>query len=97
MHVGALRLELRLRAVQSLKEKRHIIKSLASQLAKTFGVAVAEVDHQDLWQRATLGVAAVAPQPSQLDRILHAVQRAVRERHDVELLDSDITYLETER
>jgi uncharacterized protein YlxP (DUF503 family) len=97
MHVGALRLELRLRAVRSLKEKRHIVKSLASQLDTTFGVAVAEVDHQELWQRSTLGVAAVAPQPSQLDRILHAVQRAVRERPDVELLDSDIVYLETER
>ena len=96
MHVGALRLELRLRMVHSLKEKRHIVKSLASHLDQTFGVAVSEVDHQELWQRATLGVAAVAPHPSQLDRILHNVQRAVRERDDVELLSSDITYLETE-
>ena len=95
MHVGALRLDLRLRAVHSLKEKRHVVKSLASHLDRTFGVAVAEVDHQELWQRSTLGVAAVAPQPSQLDRILHSVQRAVRERDDVELLGSDITYLET--
>ncbi len=91
-----MRLELRLRAVQSLKEKRHIVKSLASHLDRTFGVAVSEVDHQELWQRSTLGVAAVAPQASQLNRILHNVQRAVRERTDVELLDSDITYLDTE-
>ena len=84
-----------MRAVHSLKEKRHIVKSLGSHLDRTFGVAVAEVDHQELWQRSTLGVAAVAPQPSQLDRILHSVQRAVRERDDVELLASDITYLET--
>jgi len=95
MHVGSLRLELRLRAVHSLKEKRHIVKSLSSHLDRTFGVAVAEVDHQELWQRATLGVAAVAPQSSQLDRILHNVERAVRERDDVELLESAIVYLES--
>jgi uncharacterized protein YlxP (DUF503 family) len=96
MYVGSLRLELRLRAVHSLKEKRHIVKSLSSHLDRTFGVAVAEVDHQELWQRSTLGVAAVAPQASQLDRILHNVERAVRERDDVELLESEIVYLESE-
>ena len=96
MHVLALRIALLFPHSQSLKEKRHIVKSLASHLDRTFGVAVAEVDHQELWQRSTLGVAAVAPQASQLNRILHNVQRAVRERTDVELLDADITYLDAE-
>ena len=96
MHVAALRLELRLRDVHSLKEKRHIVKSVASHLDRTFGVAVAEVDHQDLWQRSTLGVAAVAAQMSHLNRILHTVRRAVNERDDVELLGYDVTYLETD-
>ena len=96
MHVAALRLELRLRDVHSLKEKRHIVKSLASHLDRTFAVAVAEVDHQELWQRSTLGVAAVAAQASHVNRILHNVRRAVHERHDVELLDYEITHLEAD-
>ena len=94
MHAAALRLELRIRDAHSLKEKRHVIKSVASHVARTFGVAVAEVDHQDLWNRATLGVAAVAPQASQLDRILHNVERHLRDRRDVELLAVDVNHLE---
>jgi uncharacterized protein YlxP (DUF503 family) len=47
-----------------------------------------------LWNRATLGVAAVAPQASHLDRILHAVEQHVRERTDVELLGSSVSHLE---
>jgi uncharacterized protein YlxP (DUF503 family) len=94
MHAAALRLELRIRDAHSLKEKRHVIKSVSSHVARTFGVAVAEVDHQDLWNRATLGVAAVAPQASQLDRILHNVERHIRDRRDVELLAVDVNHLE---
>jgi uncharacterized protein YlxP (DUF503 family) len=94
MYAAALRIELRVRDARSLKEKRHVVKSVSSHVARTFGVAVAEVDHQDLWNRATLGVAAVAPQASQLDRILHNVERHLRERRDVEMLAVDVSHLE---
>lgn len=94
MHAAALRLELRIRDAHSLKEKRHVIKSVSSHIGRTFGVAVAEIDHQELWNRATLGVAAVAPQASQLDRILHNVERHLRDRPDVELLAVDVNHLE---
>lgn len=89
-----MRLELRIRDAHSLKEKRHVVKSLSSHVARTFNVAVSEVDHQDLWNRATLGVAAVAPHASQLDRILHAVERHLRERTDAELIGVQVSYLE---
>lgn len=94
MHVAALRLDLRIRDAGSLKEKRHVVKSVSSHLARTFNVAVSEVDHQDLWNRATLGVAAVAPQAAQLDRILHAVERHMRQRTDAELIAVHVSYLE---
>ncbi len=71
-----------------------MVKSVTSHLARTFGVAVSEVDHQDLWNRATLGVAAVAPQLSQLDRILHSVEKHMRERRDAELIGVSISHLE---
>ena len=97
MHAAALRLELRIRDAQSLKEKRHVIKSVTSHVARTYGVAVAEVDHQDVWNRSALGVAAVAPQASQLDRILHSVERHFRERRDVELLAVAVSHMENDR
>ncbi len=94
MHTAALRLELRIRDARSLKEKRHVVKSLTTHLTSTFGVATAEVDHLDKWQRATIGVAAVAGTAGHLERVLHTVRAAVSARSDVELLGYATAYLE---
>jgi uncharacterized protein YlxP (DUF503 family) len=53
-------IELHLPDVDSLKGKRHVLKGLKERVRQRFEVAVAEVDHQDTWQRATLAVAAVS-------------------------------------
>lgn len=94
MHAAALRLEIRIPEVHSLKEKRRVLKGVMGSLAASFPVAVSEVDFQEQWQRATLGVALVAPQAGQLDRIIHRVQQVLRERPDVELLEVGVSYLE---
>jgi len=94
MHVAALRVELRIRGSRSLKEKRHTVKSVIAQLTSTFGVAVSEVDDHDKWQKTTLGIALVAPQHGHLVRVLHAVERALDAREDVEVLRTDTSFLE---
>ncbi len=94
MHAAALRLEIRIPEARSLKDKRRIVKGLMGSLAAAFPVAVSEVGFQDQWQRATLGAALVAPQAGQLERIIHSVQHALRERPDIELLEVGISYLE---
>jgi uncharacterized protein YlxP (DUF503 family) len=52
--------ELHLPDVGSLKDKRHVLRGLKEKLRARFEVAVAEVDHHDIWQRATLAVACVS-------------------------------------
>jgi uncharacterized protein YlxP (DUF503 family) len=52
--------ELHLPDVGSLKGKRHVLKGLKEKVRQRFEVAVAEVDHHDIWQRATLAVACVS-------------------------------------
>ena len=52
--------ELHLPGVLSLKDKRHVLKGLKERVRARFEVAVAEVDHQDSWQRATLDLAYVS-------------------------------------
>lgn len=94
MHVVAQRIELRLRNVHSLKEKRHIIRSATSELAGRFGVAVAEVDDQDKWQKATLGVAAVSGRAGHTMRVLTTVGRYLETRDDVEVLRTVTSHLE---
>lgn len=94
MYAAALRVELRVPNVQSLKEKRHTMRSLISYLTTKHPVSVAEVDHQDLWQRATLGIAVVAAQAGHLERIIHTVERGMRARTDIEVLEVGVSYLE---
>ena len=59
-YVGILSVELHFPEAGSLKGKRKHVKSAKAQLQQRFGASVAEVDHHDLWQRATLTVACAA-------------------------------------
>jgi uncharacterized protein YlxP (DUF503 family) len=60
MVVGVCTIYLRIPASQSLKGKRQVLKSLIARVRKSFNVSIAEVDQQDAWQAATLGVACVS-------------------------------------
>ena len=54
MLVALCRFDLRIPGCSSLKEKRHVLKTLIASLRSKFNVSVAEVDHHELWQRTTL-------------------------------------------
>ncbi|MGH7321974.1 MAG: DUF503 domain-containing protein [Candidatus Rokuibacteriota bacterium] len=60
MRVALGMVELHLGQADSLKGKRHIVKGIKEKVKNRFNVSVAEVDHEDLWQRATLAVACVS-------------------------------------
>jgi uncharacterized protein YlxP (DUF503 family) len=72
--IGVLTLELRLENSHSLKEKRHVLKSLRDRLHNKFNVSVAEIDCQDLWQRAVLAAVTVSPDKVQAEKVLQAVE-----------------------
>jgi uncharacterized protein YlxP (DUF503 family) len=97
MYVGASRIELRIRDIRSLKEKRKVVKSIIADIGRAYPVAIAEVDHQDLWQRADLGVAVVSGSPGHVDRMLTAVRSDLDRRTEIEVLDATRSYLEEER
>jgi uncharacterized protein len=72
MIVGLLSVELFIPHAQSLKDKRMVLRSIKDRLKK-FNVAVAEVEHQDVWQRAGLGIVAISTTTDHVDRELAAV------------------------
>jgi uncharacterized protein len=74
-YVALLTIELHFPDAGSLKSKRKELASVKALLHQRLGVAVAEVDHQDLWQRATLAGALVSGSLRQLDAECNAVQR----------------------
>ena len=57
MVVGIVRFELHLPAAQSLKDKRQVVRSMKERLRERVHASVAEVEYQDLWQRAASGFA----------------------------------------
>ena len=72
MVVGLLTVELHVPGSQSLKDKRMVLRRVKDRLKK-FNVAVSEVDHKDLWQRAALAVVTVSSEQAHADRELAAV------------------------
>ena len=71
MTVALLSLECYLPMAQSLKDKRMVVRRIKDRL-RALNVAVAEVAHQDLWQRAGLGVVTVATDDQGAGAILNA-------------------------
>lgn len=72
--IGVLTLELRIEHSHSLKEKRHVIESLKTRLRNKFNVAVAEIDHQDLWQRGVLAAVTVSSDHVHAEKVLRSVE-----------------------
>ncbi len=73
--VGVLTLELHLSDAHSLKDKRHTVKGLKDRLRSKFNVAVAEIDYQDLWQRALVSAVTVSGDHTRAEQILQLVER----------------------
>jgi uncharacterized protein YlxP (DUF503 family) len=90
MFIGVCTIEMHIPESGSLKTKRHSLKSLKDRIRAKFNVSVAEVDDNDLWQKASLAVAAVSNDKSHLNQTLDHVLNMVRSVPDVNLLDYHI-------
>jgi uncharacterized protein YlxP (DUF503 family) len=72
--IGVLTLDIHVEQSHSLKEKRHVIKSLKDRLRDRFNVAVAEIDGLDSWQHATIAAVTVCNDKVHAEKILSAVE-----------------------
>ena len=90
MRVGTLQVELVLRESYSLKEKRHVLRSLKDRLQNLYNISVAEVDEQDTWQKAVLGISVVGSEGRHVQEVLSKVVDTVRRHPGSELLDYQI-------
>ena len=88
--IGLCTLDLFLGEANSLKDKRRVLKSMLEKVKSRFNVSIAEVDQQDLWQRATVAFACVSNERAHADSTLSAVVRYL------EQMDAQITACQTE-
>lgn len=72
--IGILTLDIHVEHSHSLKEKRHVVKSLKDRLRERFNVAVAEIDFLDSWQNSVVAAVTVSNDRVHAEQILHAVE-----------------------
>lgn len=87
MVVGIARIELHIPGARSLKDKRQVVGSLKERIRSRVQAAVAEVDHQDLWQRAALGVAVVSADGAQVHEQLRSVRALADAAFEAQVVD----------
>jgi uncharacterized protein YlxP (DUF503 family) len=96
VHAAAVCFDLHVPESRSLKAKRAAVRPIVDGLRHRFHVSVAEVDHQAQWQRASIAVAVVGGSEGQVREVLASVERFVVAAPDVELLDVETAWLESE-
>ena len=75
--LGLLSLELHFPLAHSLKDKRAIVKSLIAKIRGRFNVSVAEVGHQEVWQRARIVIAVVSGNALEVEKTFAAISNFV--------------------
>ena len=94
MNVGVCKINLRLPENLSLKGKRQVLKSIVARVRNKFNVSVAEVDNNDRWQMATVGVCLVSNDSRYTNEVLSKVADFIINSHfDVEILNYEIEIL----
>ncbi|MBJ7520802.1 MAG: DUF503 domain-containing protein [Solirubrobacteraceae bacterium] len=80
-YVALLTIDLHFPDVGSLKGKRKELQSVKARLHQKLGASVAEVGHQDIWQRSTLGAALVSGSMTLVEHEADAVERYLYDRY----------------
>ncbi|MCS7049460.1 MAG: DUF503 domain-containing protein [Verrucomicrobiae bacterium] len=93
MVIGVLQLELSIPGADSLKSKRMVLRSVKDRVRQGFNVAVAEVDDNDLWQHAVLGVVTISNDRRFANEVLSKVVDYVQRERDLVLDDYSLSFL----
>ena len=86
MIVGTVVITLHAPWVHSLKEKRTIVKSICAKVSNKFNVSIAEVDAQDVHRIAVIGIAYIANQVSQVDKVLDTIINFIETSTEAEII-----------
>jgi len=94
MPIGLLTLEIHIPDARSLKDKRQVLRSLKDRLRANFNVAVAELEHQELWQRSRVGVVSISGDGRHLEDSLQAIAVESERLLGRDLVSQQIEYFE---
>jgi len=90
MVVGLANIDIHIPESGSLKSKRHLLKGIKDRVKNKFNVSIAEIGHNDLWQRATIGVSVVANDKKFANQVLSKVVEQINKENGLQILDYSI-------
>ena len=93
MIIGACTIKLIIYESNSLKDKRHVIKSIIGKIQSRFNVSIAEIDLNDSWQSSIIGFACVTNDTTHANQIINNVLKFVDGDSRVEIIDYNIEIL----
>jgi len=93
MVIGVCQLELLIHENASLKGKRQVLKSLIQRARQRFNISIAEVEDQDLWQKAVLGICAVGNDQQFINSTLDRVVNFIEQAQLAEVADSTLEFI----
>lgn len=75
----------------SLKDKRRVVKSITTRVRDKFNVSIAEIEDQDRWQIATLGIACISRDGKFVQELLARVRDFILDsKFEARILDEEI-------
>ena len=90
MNIGVCKVRMRIPENQSLKGKRRVVKSLSQRLRNKFNISVSEVDDNESWQLATLGITCAGNSARHVDEVIGKVVSYIEDsRDDIEIIDTE--------
>jgi uncharacterized protein len=93
MVVGICRIELHIPESGSLKDKRQVIKGIKDKIRNKFNVSIAEIDNNDLWQRASLGVSVISNDRKFATQVLCLVVDKINQENGAVMLNHNIEFV----
>ena len=90
MHIGVLRIYFRIFASRSLKEKRHVVRSIKDRIQGSFNVSVAEIGSQDVWNAGELGIAMIGSDHVYVSGAMEKLKSFVESNPAISVIEHDI-------
>ncbi|MCM8785894.1 MAG: DUF503 domain-containing protein [Candidatus Omnitrophica bacterium] len=87
MFVGTLKFDIIIPSSTSLKDKRRVIQSLQNKIKSKFNVSIAEVDYQDKWQRAVIGLCFVNSEKKEIESICEKIKEIIFDNGELFIID----------
>ena len=92
MVIAVLKISLSIPHARSLKDKRRVVKSVKDRLRSKFNVSVSEIDDQDLWQKALLGIAIISNDSAYANGTASRVQKVIENLRDAVMIDCELEW-----